>query len=43
MSVIPIDVEFKKSQEFEINKSTAKKHKLVITDRLLDLAISVVE
>lgn len=31
------------SQKFEINKSTAKKHKLVITDRLLDLAISVVE
>jgi hypothetical protein len=31
------------SQKFEINKSNAKKHKLVIADRLLDLASSVVE
>ncbi|UKN00537.1 YfiR family protein [Paracrocinitomix mangrovi] len=31
------------SQKFEINKSNAKKHKLVIADRLLDLATKVVE
>lgn len=31
------------SQKFEINKSNAKKHKLVIADRLLNLASSVVE
>ena len=31
------------SQKFEINKSNAKKHKLIIADRLLNLASSVVE
>lgn len=31
------------SQKFEINKSNAKKHKLVIADRLLNLAVNVVE
>jgi hypothetical protein len=31
------------SQKFEINKSNAKKHKLVIADRLLKLASKVVE
>ena len=31
------------SQKFEINKGNAKKHKLVIADRLLKLASSVVE
>ena len=31
------------SQKFEINKSNAKKHKLIIADRLLNLASKVVE
>ncbi|MFT4599915.1 MAG: hypothetical protein ACI857_000082 [Arenicella sp.] len=31
------------SQKFEINKGNAKKHKLIIADRLLKLASSVVE
>ena len=31
------------SQKFEINKSNAKKHKLVIADRLLKLASKVIE
>lgn len=31
------------SQKFEINKSNAKKHKLIIADRLLNLAVNVVE
>ena len=31
------------SQKFEINKSNAEKHKLVIADRLLNLAINVLE
>lgn len=31
------------SQKFEINKSNAKKHKLIIADRLLNLASKVIE
>jgi hypothetical protein len=31
------------SQKFEINKSNAKNHKLIIADRLLNLASSVIE
>ncbi|MBD3639034.1 MAG: YfiR family protein [Crocinitomicaceae bacterium] len=31
------------SQKFEINKTNAKKHKLIIADRLLNLASKVVE
>ncbi len=31
------------SQKFEISKSNAQKHKLVIADRLLNLAVNVVE